>query len=134
MSAAPGQMRLEVLTPTALVVDEPIVKLVADGPDGLFALLPRHIDMAAALVPGLLAFVTVGGEERFLGIDEGVLVKRGAAVRISVLDAIASADLASLRAEVARRFLGLDEQERAARTALARLEAGAIRHLLEIGR
>jgi F-type H+-transporting ATPase subunit epsilon len=82
----------------------------------------------------LFVYVTAAGEERFLGIDEGVLIKRGADVRVSVLDAFESADLSSLRAQVAQRFLSLDEHERAARTALARLEAGAIRRVLEIER
>jgi F-type H+-transporting ATPase subunit epsilon len=109
MSAPSEHMRLEVFTPTALLVDDAAVKVIAEGPEGY-------------------------GEERLLGIDEGVLVKRGAEVRVSVLDAFESDDLASLRKQVARRFLSLDEHERSARTALARLEAGAIRHVLEIER
>jgi F-type H+-transporting ATPase subunit epsilon len=134
MSAPAEHMRLEVFTPTALLVDDAAVKVIAEGPEGYFAVLPRHIDLAAALTPGLLVYVTAAGEERLLGIDEGVLVKRGAEVRVSVLDAFESDDLASLRKQVARRFLSLDEHERSARTALARLEAGAIRHVLEIER
>ena len=132
MSTLAGHMRLEVLTPTARLVEAVAVKVVAEGTEGYFALLPRHIDLATALTPGLLVYVTDAGEERFLGVDEGVLVKRGAEVRISVLDAFESDDLASLREQVARRFLSLDETERKARTALARLEAGAIRRVLEI--
>lgn len=134
MSRPPEHMRLEVFTPTALLVDVAAAKVVAEGAEGFFALLPRHIDLAAALPPGLFVYVTAEGEERFLGIDEGVLIKRGADVRVSVLDAFESADLSSLRAQVARRFLSLNEHERAARTALARLEAGAIRRVLEIER
>jgi len=134
MSASPEHMRLEVFIPTALLVSVAVVKVVAEGPEGYFALLPRHLDVAAALTPGLFVYVTVAGEERFLGVDEGVLVKCGAEVRVSVLDAIESDDLASLRADVASRFLSLDEYERRARTALARLEAGAIRHVLEFER
>lgn len=134
MSRPLEQMRLEVFTPTALLVDVAATKVVAEGAEGFFALLPRHIDLAAALPAGLFVYVTAAGEERFLGIDEGVLIKRGADVRVSVLDAFESTDLSSLRAQVARRFLSLDEHERAARTALARLEAGAIRRVLEIER
>ena len=134
MSGPLEHMRLEVFTPTALLVDIAVAKVVAEGAEGFFALLPRHIDLAAALPPGLFVYVTAAGEERFLGIDEGVLIKRGADVRVSVLDAFESTDLSSLRAQVARRFISLDEHERSARTALARLEAGAIRRVLEIER
>jgi F-type H+-transporting ATPase subunit epsilon len=132
MSAPSEHMRLEVFTPTALLVEVAAVKVVAEGPEGFFGLLPRHIDLASALTPGLFVYVTAAGQERFLGIDEGVLIKRGAEVRVSVLDAFESDDLASLRAQVAHRFLSLDDHERAARTALARLEAGAILRALEI--
>lgn len=134
MTALPFAMRLEVLTPTEQVVEADVAKVVAEGVDGYFALLPRHIDIVAALVPGLLSYVTTAGDERFLGVDEGVLVKCGETLRVSVLGAFESDDLASLRAEVARQFLSLDEHERGARTALARLEAGAIRRVMEIER
>lgn len=134
MSQPPERMRLEVFTPTAMLVDVAVAKVVAEGAEGFFAILPRHIDVAAALPPGLFVYVTADAKERFLGIDEGVLIKRGAEIRVSVLDAFESADLSSLRAQVTRRFLRLDEHERATRTALARLEAGAIRRVLEIER
>ena len=134
MSGPLEHMRLEVFTPTTLVVDVAATKVVAEGAEGFFALLPRHIDLAAALPPGLFVYVTAEGDERFLGIDEGVLIKRGAEVRVSVLGAFESNDLTSLRAQVASRFQILDEHERAARTALARLESGAIRRVLEIER
>lgn len=131
-SATP--MRLEVFTPAARVVSADVSKVVAEGTEGSFALLPRHIDIVSALVPGLLSYVTGAGEEHFLGIDEGVLVKRENEVVVSVLGAVAGTELTQLRAEVQRQFLTLDDHERSARTALARLEAGAIRRVLEIER
>lgn len=134
MSATPDHMRLEVFIPTARLVNAAATKVVAEGPEGFFGLLPRHLDIAAALVPGLLVYVTAAGEERFLGIDEGLLVKCGVNVHVSVLAAFESDDLASLRAEIADRFLDLDDHERRARTALARLETAAIRHMLEFER
>jgi F-type H+-transporting ATPase subunit epsilon len=41
-------------------------------------------------------------------------------------------DLASLRATVEREFLQLDDRERTARSALARLEAGVVRRFVEL--
>ncbi len=134
MTDAATPMRLEVFTPTAMMVSTDVSKVVAEGTEGGFTLLPRHIDIVSALVPGLLSYVTSAGDEHFLGIDEGVLVKREQEVVISVLGAVAGTDLAHLRAEVHRQFLTLDDHERSARTALARLEAGAIRRVLEIER
>ncbi len=134
MSEAPLPMHLEVFTPTAKLVSADVAKVLGEGIEGGFALLPRHIDIVAALVPGLLSYVDASGEEQFLGVDEGVLVKCGAEVTVSVLGAFRSTDLSQLRAEVERQFLTLGEHERSARTALARLEAGAIRRVMEIER
>lgn len=127
-------MRLSVFVPGDLLLRAATAKVEAEGPEGFFILLPRHVDLAATLVPGLLRYVTPEGEERFLGIDEGVLVKCGAEVRVSVMGAVESDDLDALRAQVATQFLTLDDHERGARSALARLEAGAIRGVMEIER
>jgi F-type H+-transporting ATPase subunit epsilon len=134
LSHSDRAMQLEIITPTAVLVDCAAIKIIAEGPHGHFALLPRHADMAIALAPGLLFFVSPEGHERYLGVDEGVLVKRDHDVHVSVLDAFESENLTRLREEVANRFRSLDEHERIARTAVARLEAGAIRHMLEIER
>ncbi len=134
MTPPPDHMRLEITTPIEILIGVKAVTVVAEAAEGSFALLPRHIDTAAALVPGLVTYVTTEGIEHFLGVDSGVLVKCGADVRISVLAAFKGDDLSTLRAQVEQRYLNLDEQERASRRALARLEAGAIRHVMEIER
>jgi F-type H+-transporting ATPase subunit epsilon len=124
-------MRLEVLLPTEVLIDREVAKIVAEGADGHFGLLPRHADMATALVPGILLYTPVGGAEAFLGVDEGVLVKCGETVTVSVLNAVAGDDLATLRATVHARYVELDEHARTAKSALARLEAGVVRRFVE---
>jgi len=124
-------MRLEVLLPTHVLIDREVDKIVAEGGDGHFGILPRHADMATALVPGILLYTPAGGEETFLGVDEGVLVKCGETVTVSVLNAVAGDDLATLRATVHARYIELDEHARTAKSALARLEAGVVRRFIE---
>lgn len=126
-SGRPGTLRLRVFLPRETLLDEPARKVVAEAEDGSFGLLPRHIDYVAALVPGILIYVTGEGEERFLAVDEGTLVKVGAEVRVSVLNAVAGTDLEALERTVEESFLALAEHEREARSALARLEAGTLR-------
>jgi F-type H+-transporting ATPase subunit epsilon len=126
-------MRLKVTLPSRTVVDRAVIKVVAEGQDGSFCLLPRHIDMTAALVPGLLSFTAEDGAPGLLGVDEGVLVKCGGEVLVATLNAVRGDDLATLRAAVHERFVELDEHERIARTALARLEAGVVRRFLHFG-
>ena len=125
-------MRLKLLTPTEALVDEPVIKLNAEGPEGHFCLLPRHRDWVAALVPGLVGFVALDGGETFVAVDRGVLVKCGDEVLVSVRRAVRGGDLASLREVVETRFRRYDDQEKAARGAIARLEAGVIRRFLEL--
>jgi len=125
-------MRLRVLLPTEVLVDEDAVKVVAEGENGSFCLLPRHIDFVAALVPGLLSFCDREGNESFAAIDEGILVKCGRHVSVSTLNGVRGTDLGALETLIEERFLELDEHERKARTALARLEAGTLRGFLEL--
>jgi F-type H+-transporting ATPase subunit epsilon len=125
-------LRLKVILPTETLVDEPASKVIAEAQDGAFCLLPRHVDFAAALVPGILIFVNADGAERLLAVDEGTLVKAGDEVRVSIFNAVAGADLGQLRQTVDETFLSLDKHEREARSALARLEAGTLRGFVEL--
>lgn len=125
-------MRLKLLIPTRVVVDEEVAKVVADGEHGSFCLLPEHVDFLAALVPGLLAFEDQAGQERFVAVDEGVLVKRGDEVLVSTHQAIRGADLERLRGTVRDEFAALDDHEQAARAATAKLEASLLRGYLDL--
>ena len=125
-------MQLQVLLPTEILVDERVVKVIAEAENGSFCLLPRHIDFVAALKPGILSFYSLDGEEGFVAVDEGILVKCGSDVFVSTLNGVRGDNLDQLQALIDERFLELDEHERKARTALARLEAGALRGFKEL--
>jgi F-type H+-transporting ATPase subunit epsilon len=125
-------MKLRVLLPSQVLVDEEVSKVIAEADNGSFCLEPRHVDFVAALVPGLLSYVTPQDEEVFLAVDRGVLVKCGPEVLVSTRNATRSAELSELRQTIDRRFKELDEQERVARSAVARLEAGVVQRFLEL--
>lgn len=125
-------MNLKVALPVAVLVDEPVQKIVVDAENGSFGILPRHVDFLAALVPGVLTYLDAEGYEHFLGIDEATLVKCGDDVLISARNAVEGDDLPNLRRQVEAAFVLLDERERSARSALARLEAGIARRFVEL--
>ena len=129
---ADGTMHLKVLLPTQVLVDEAVTRVVAEAENGAFGLLPRHIDFVAALVPGVLIYETGNGKEVYLGVDEGVLVKCAGEVLVSTRNAVPGDDLQTLRQTVRERYLELDEHEKSARSALARLEAGVVRRFIEL--
>jgi F-type H+-transporting ATPase subunit epsilon len=127
-------MRLKVLLPTEVLLDEEVSKVTAEAENGSFCLLPAHIDFVASLVPGLLSFEATGGEEVFLAVDEGVLVKEGKNVSVSTRNAIRGPDLGRLRKTVEEKFKVLDDREKTARSAMAKIEASFVRRFLEIQR
>ncbi|MCB1756297.1 MAG: F0F1 ATP synthase subunit epsilon [Gammaproteobacteria bacterium] len=125
-------MQLRILLPTEVLIDERVGKLIAEAENGSFCLLPRHVDFVAALVPGILYFHDPQGRERFAALDHGVLVKCGREVRISTPNGVTGDNLQELQTLVQERFMELDEHERKARSALARLEAGTLRGFREL--
>ncbi|MCK2184155.1 F0F1 ATP synthase subunit epsilon [Halomonas getboli] len=127
-----GHMRLQVLLPTEVLVDEPARRILAVAEDGAFCLLPRHIDFVTALVPGVLLFHDADDVERCLAVDRGLLVKCGHRVRVSTPDGVRGEPLESLQALVEERFLALDDQARRTRSTLARLEAGTLKRFRQL--
>ena len=128
-------MKLKVLLPYQVFAEiDGVNRIVAETPQGSFGLLPRRLDCVAALEPGILTYETGNGEEVYIAVDEGILVKAGANVLVSVRNAIGGTDLGKLREAVVREFVNLDENERQMREVLARLESGFVRHFTEYHR
>jgi len=125
-------MNLRILLPFGIFAEEAnVLRVVADTTDGSYGLLPNRLDCVAALVPGILTYEATNGGTIYVGIDQGVLVKAGAQVTVSVRRAIGGSDLGELKNAVERDFLKLDEQEREVRTAIAKMESGLMGRLAE---
>ena len=126
----PAHMNLKILLPYKIFAEKRgVVRIVAGTHDGSFGLLPHRLDGVAALAPGILIYETEADGEVYVAVDEGVLVKTGADVLVSVRNAIGGMDLAQLQEAVEREFLSLDEQEKSVRSVLAKLESGFIHRL-----
>lgn len=123
-------MRLRVAVPYRVVLDEEVDAVSAEGLHGSFTMLPRHIDYLVMLRPGILTSRTEG-EEKYLAIDGGTLVKVGDQVRVSTWEAVAGDRLEQLEQTVRVSFRDLDQQERQSRAALARIESRVMRDLFD---
>jgi len=120
-------MKLEILLPFRVFLQkDEVLRIVAETAEGSFGLLPHRLDCVAAVAPGILTFETAAEGEVFVAVDEGVLVKTGGDVRVSVRRAMLGAGLADLRAAVAREFLAQDKEARAMHEVIARLETGFV--------
>jgi F-type H+-transporting ATPase subunit epsilon len=82
-----------------------------------------------ALVPGILIYETEAQGEVCVAVDEGVLVKAGPDVLVSVRRALGGTDLGRLREAVEREFRTQDEDAQSLRQVMAKLEAGFLRRL-----
>ena len=125
-------MSLKVLLPFQIFAEkEGVSRIVAETQEGSFGLLPHRLDCVAALVPGILTYESEAEGEVFVAVDEGVLVKTGMDVLVSVRNAIGGTDLGRLHEAVAREFLSLSEQEQSARSVMTKMESDFIRRVAE---
>lgn len=121
-------MNLKILLPFQIFAEKKgVLRIVADTHAGSFGLLPHRLDCVAALTPGILIFETDADGEVFVAVDEGVLVKAGSNVLVSVRRAVIGPDLEQLRNTVEQEFLHLDEHEQSVRSVMAKLETGFLR-------
>jgi F-type H+-transporting ATPase subunit epsilon len=128
----PLRMQLKILLPSRVFAEvKDVLRIVVETRQGSFGFLPQRLDCVAALAPGILTYAREEGGDVYIAVDEGVLVKTGSEVLISLRHAIGGADLGQLRQTVEREFLTLDAREKEVRTTTAKLESGLIRRLAE---
>lgn len=125
-------MNLKILLPFQVFAEKKdVLHIVAETRNGSLGLLPHRLDCVAALEPGILTYETESEGEVYVAVDEGVLIKTGQDVVVSVRNAIFGTDLSQLREAVKKEFLTLDEKEQNMRSIVAKLESGLIRRLVE---
>ncbi|WP_292796052.1 F0F1 ATP synthase subunit epsilon [Nostoc sp. NMS7] len=133
MTSTPSEMRLKVVLPTKILIETAAIKVIAEAENGIFCLLPRHIDFVATLIPSLLSFISPQGQEQFFAIDQGILIKHGDEVTVATQNAVQGGDLGMLKKTVEQQFHLIDEREKTARSVLEKLEINTIRHFIELG-
>lgn len=126
-------MTVEIFAPNGAERYTEVELLDIDATGGRFGLLERHIDCTAALETGLLAISARDGEEHYIGIDGGVMVKIGGSVRIATGRIVSGVGLEKLEQKLAeQRNESTDAQRQRMRT-LTRLELQLARGTVEAG-
>ncbi len=127
-------MQLKVLLPFRVFADKrEVSRIVAEMQEGSFGLLPRRLDCVAALGPGILTYETPEDGEVFVAVDQGVLIKTGDKVLVSVRRALSGTDLGQLREAVQSEFLRLDEQAKNVRTLMDKMESRFLSRFSRLG-
>lgn len=123
-------MKLKILLPYKIFVESVNVnRIVFETSKGSFGLLPRRLDCVAALVPGIFTYETDDQQINYVAIDQGILIKAGHEVLVSVRNAIGGVDLGKLQETVKKTFLDLEEREQKARMVTAKMESEFIQSL-----
>jgi F-type H+-transporting ATPase subunit epsilon len=124
-------MNLKILLPFQIFAEKSgVSRIVMETFQGSVGILPRRLDCVAALVPGILLYECEAEGETYVAVDEGVLVKIGRDVLVSVRNAIGGDDLGLLRQAIDREFRNLDEEEQGVRQVLAKMESVFIRRFV----
>ncbi|PWN05991.1 F0F1 ATP synthase subunit epsilon [Rhodohalobacter mucosus] len=122
---------LKVMEPEKILVQTSVNKVIAEGLNGSFCIKPKHIDFVSALKPGILEYTTEENEE-FIALDEGILVKCGQDVLVSVLNGVPGTDLSMLEKTVREQFQKTEAMNKATDIALKGMEADLLMHFVEL--
>jgi F-type H+-transporting ATPase subunit epsilon len=124
-------MNLKILLPFQIFAEKTgVSRIVAPTREGSLGLLPLRLDCVAALTPGIFFYETRSDGEVFVAMDEGVLVKSGTNVLVSVRRASGGTKLGELREAVEKQYLTMNKHEQSTRSVLAKMEGDLIRRML----
>jgi F-type H+-transporting ATPase subunit epsilon len=124
-------MKLIVITPTAIVVDEDDVRYVrAEDASGAFGIEPRHADLLTTLSICVVRWKDRIEAQHYVAVRGGILrVRNGNLVEIATREAVMGDDLALLRDQVLSSMTKNLEAEESARAGAMHLEQAAIRQI-----
>lgn len=120
-------MNLKILLPFKVFIEtKDVSSITIETSEGSFGMLPQRLDCVAALVPGIFTYEIESESPRYIAVDEGVMIKAGPQVLVSVRNAIGGVDLGKLSDMVKKDFNSRDENKIEARSVMAKLESGFI--------
>ncbi len=125
-------MRLRILTPLSIEVDEENVQSVqAEDASGSFGVLPHHADFLTSLAIAVVSWTRADGTRRHCAARHGVLTMTGGReLTIATREAVLSDDLLQLTTAVLDRMRSDIDLDRSQRVEDTRLQLGAIRQIM----
>ena len=124
-------LRLEIVTPQAVVVSEDVEMVTLPGVDGQMGVYPHHMRLITQIVPGEI-IVTTGGVDRLLAVGEGLVDV--SAERVSILTdmAIPAEKIDEAQVEEARARAAARLREKISDEEVASVNASLARSLAQL--
>jgi F-type H+-transporting ATPase subunit epsilon len=127
-------IHLKILLPFQVFLEkDDVKKITVETRSGSYGFLPNRLDCTAALVPGIVTFESDQEGLVYLAVDDGIFVKEGRNVFMSVRNAVGNTGLGKLHEAIQQEFLNLDKNEREARLMLGKLESIFLKRFHKLG-
>ena len=124
-------MKLRILTPTEVVLEQDAVHVTVEDQTGSLGIRPGHAALVTALVPGIVQTRTEGGSEHYIAVNGGVMLVNSDTVEIVSRQAIQGTDIAQLENNVLSEFEKDVEEDRANRAAFEKLRLNFMRGVID---
>lgn len=122
------KMELKILLPHKVFAEiKNVDNIIAETSEGSFGFLPQRLDCVAVMVPGILTYKT--DKLHYLAVDEGLLVKTGEKVMVSVRNAVGGVELGKLADTIKNEFNKADENSEKVQHMVSKLESGFLSRL-----
>ncbi len=124
-------MRLRILTPSSIVVDDgEVVSIRGEDATGSFGVGERHAEFVTLLAISVLSWRNASGKEHRAAVRGGVLrIERGGLVEVATREAVVGDDLRDLDDKVVARLREAASTEARERTRAAQLDAAVVRQI-----
>jgi F-type H+-transporting ATPase subunit epsilon len=124
-------MRLRIVTPLAVVIDEDALSVRAEDATGSFGILPGHADFLTSLALSVVEWTRADGTRHYCAVRRGMFsVSGGADIAVATRESVPSDDLAALGGTVLARFHADIERDRSERFESTQLQLDAIRRIV----
>ena len=120
-------INLKILLPFRIFIEtKNVSRITIETSEGSYGMLPQRLDCVAALVPGIFTYEIESEGPKYIAVDEGVMIKAGTQVLVSVRNAIGGADLGKLSDMVNKDFKKQNENKIELHSVVSTLEGGFI--------
>jgi F-type H+-transporting ATPase subunit epsilon len=124
-------LKLEIITPQAIVVSEDVNMVTLPGVEGQLGIYPQHVRLITQVVPGEI-IVNKGGQESSYAVGEGLVEVGPTHVSIVTDMAIHADHIDEAKVEEARRRAEARLQEKVSDEEVASVNASLARSLAQL--